>query len=154
MTGSTKKLPDFERLWQRYKELKAGPKAELRRVAEPDELREKPALYQLLPGAPVSERLLRVVFIMPWLAENGPPRALAKTFAEARVGDKRLYQVLRAQTPNDLIQLRRIVQQVRPAPEWSSLGHTLFFWGVSDKRRLLEDFLIATTKPYKPAAGA
>lgn len=155
MSESKRELPNFEDLWRRYKALKPGPKAELRRVGEPDELREQPALYQLLPGAKAPLWALRVLFVMPWLAESGPPQPLAKAFAEANVSDKRLYQVVRTQPDNDLIQLRRLIQQVRPSPDWRTLGKTLFYWSSNAKRSLLEDFFVAaTTKPRKAAAGA
>lgn len=155
MSEDKNKLPDFEDLWRRYKALKPGPKAELRRVSEPDELRELPALYQLLPGAKAQQWALRVLFVMPWLAESGPSQPLAKALVEAKVSDKRLYQVVRAEPPKDLVQLRRLIQQAQPAPEWKTLGKTLFYWGPNAKRNLLEDFFIAATaKPKKAIAGA
>lgn len=155
MSEDKNELPDFEDLWRRYKALKPGPKSELRRVAEPDELREQHALYQLLPGAKAPPWTLRVLFVMPWLAESGPSQSLAKVLVNAKISDKRLYQVMRAEPPKDLIQLRRLIQQAQPAPDWKTLGKTLFYWGPNAKRNLLEDFFIAdTAKPKKAVAGA
>jgi CRISPR system Cascade subunit CasB len=160
MSEDKRELPDFEDFWRRYKLLKPGAKAELRRVTEPDELREQPALYRLLPGAKAPQWALCALFLMPWLAESGPPQPLAKALVGAKISDRRLYQVVRADWPNDLIQLRRLVQQAQPAPDWKSLGWTLLKWSIETKRaeakrELVEAFFIAATaKPKTATAGA
>lgn len=155
MSDDKREPPDFEDLWRRYKALRPGPKAELRRVREPDELREQPALYELLPGAKTPRWALRALFVMPWLTESGPPQSLPRALVEAKISDKRLYQVVRAEPDNDLIQLRRLIQQVQPSPDWRTLGKTLLYWGPNAKRDLLEEFFISSTaNGRKTAAGA
>lgn len=154
MTESLKEKPDFDGLWQRYRGLGNGAKAELRRVTEPDDLREQRAFYLLMPGAKPTAWALRVVFVMPWLEESGAPQSLTKAFVAAKISDRRLYQVVRADSPQDLIHLRRLIQQVKPSPEWKTLGATLVYWGAKEKRKLLEEFFIATTARPKKAGAS
>ncbi len=132
--------PDFVALARRYGELGSGPKAELRRVARPEDLSLVPAFYRLLPGVQTDKRWRRVVFFLPFVRHaDGGPR-LGQALKKAGVNEMRLFQVLRSTPPNDLIQLRRLVQQAEPAVDWQGLGESLFYWNEDRKRRLVEDY--------------
>ncbi len=131
--------PDFVALWQRWSELEPGRKAELRRVRVPGDLTEVPAFYRLI-GADTRHGWRRVVYCLPWAEHASGAAPLGASFAQAKVSEKRLFQVIRSQEPNDLIQLRRLLQQARPKVDWTQLGPQLYWWSDDNKRRLLEDF--------------
>lgn len=143
-------LPDFVTLKARYEELGAGPRAELRRVARPDDLALIPAFYRLLPGIKTDARWQRIVFFLPFAAHVGQGDSLGRALA-GKVKEERLFQVLRSNPPNDLIQLRRLVQQAEPRVDWRKMGKTLWFWGEISKRRLVEDYFSPASKPEKEA---
>jgi CRISPR system Cascade subunit CasB len=130
---------DFAAVAGRYERLSAGQKAELRRVKRPDDLALIPAFYRLLPGIKTDARWQRVVFFLPFARHVDGAGQLGHKLA-GRVAEERLFQVLRSTYPNDLIQLRRLVQQVEPTVDWQKLGETLFYWGEQSKRRLVEHF--------------
>ena len=58
-------LPDFVALKMRYdnESFPTGARAELRRVAEPDDVAFTPALYRLFPGQRPDERHLRLAYL-------------------------------------------------------------------------------------------
>ena len=141
---------DFVTVARRFKELGSGPKAELRRVARPEDLAMIPAFYRLLPGIQTNTQWQRVAFFLPFASHADGGASLGRQLAE-KVTEERLFQVLRSTTPNDLIQLRRLVQQVEPTVNWQKLGETLYFWGEKSKRRLIEDYFTPVSKPKKEA---
>ena len=63
----TAELLDFVALKKRYDDEKfpTGARAELRRVAEPDDVALTPALYRLFPGQRPDDRHLRLAFLLP-----------------------------------------------------------------------------------------
>jgi CRISPR system Cascade subunit CasB len=65
------------------------------------------------------------------------------------ISEARLFQVVRADEPNDLIQLRRLVQHIEPVIDWAEFGRFLYFWNDRSKRTLLEDFFIHQTAKAK-----
>lgn len=151
---STKKaLPDFVALYQRYKTLSEHGdfRSQLgKRIGTPDELRDRPAFYRLFPDESPPEWRERIAFLMPFCMHKAGTASLGQKLAEAKISEARLLQVIRADYPNDLIQLRRLVQHVAPSVDWSVLGTTLYFWNEKAKRDLLEDFFIhQSIKPNK-----
>jgi len=146
-----RKLPEFMALYNAWEQLPNGPKAELRRVAKPDELVEVPAFYRLFSGKAYTEweklAYQRLIFCLPYFKHTndnvGLGRALAK---DSKVSEKRLFQVIRSDTPNDMIQLRRIVQMAEPSANWSLAAKSLWYWNDRSKRDLLEDYFINLPK--------
>jgi CRISPR system Cascade subunit CasB len=141
------KPPDFV---ERFEKLTRGQQAELRRVAKPDDVIGVPAFYRLFPGECTDprekHRRERIAFLLPWAPKHIPgAESLGRQLAKKDVSEARVYQVIRAKVPNDLIQLRRLVQHIEPKLDWMEFGKTLFFWGNERKRRLLEDFFIASS---------
>lgn len=146
-----RKFPDFMALYGAWDELGNGPKAELRRVARPDELLEVPAFFRLYSGKASGERdklaYQRLIFCLPYIKHKPDGPGLGKALATAnRVSEKRLFQVLRSDAPNDMIQLRRIVQMVEPSVNWTVAAKTLWYWNDRSKRDLLEDYFINLPK--------
>ncbi|ADJ28317.1 type I-E CRISPR-associated protein Cse2/CasB [Nitrosococcus watsonii] len=133
---------DFAALRFRYEQLANGPRAELRRVRSPEGLASIPGFYRLLPGQRASEKWLRVAFCLPWLKHAHEALPLGAQLAKHRIHEQRLFQVIRSTSPNDLLQLRRLLQQVEPTVNWQRFGWQLYFWRPEDKRRLLEEFYL------------
>lgn len=140
-------LPDFVALRERYERMTPGQRAQLgKRVGSPDDLVAIPAFYHLFPGKRPSERDRHIAFLLPYCPQADDAKPLGTQLAMADVSEARLFQVVRAEPPNDLIQLRRLVQHVQPAVDWREFGKALFYWNDLAKRRLLEDFFITHTK--------
>jgi CRISPR system Cascade subunit CasB len=138
-----------------------GLKAQIRRVAEPDELRDTPALYRLFDQARPHDGWLRIVYLLPWCEDCGNAKRAStlrfgRQLADAKVSELRLFQVARSKSPLDIIQLRRLAIMLKhPHVDWIGLGWLLYrserdgAWSRESKRQLIEDFYIA-----QPASSA
>lgn len=133
---------DFREIAQRFEKLGNGPRAELRRCAKPKDVAMVPAFYRLLPGIRTDGRWERLVYFFPYVKHHPGNDSLGAQLAKAKISEKRLFQVLRSHPPNDLIQLRRLVQQAEPALDWQRFGEMIFFWNEDQKRRILEDYFM------------
>jgi len=131
---------DFREIAGRFENMGNGLRAELRRCARPEDVAMVPAFYRLLPGMKTNVSWQRLVYFLPFVKQGGG--SLGAELARANISEKRLFQVLRSESPNDLIQLRRLVQQVEPKLDWQKFGETLFYWNAVKKRRILEDFFM------------
>ena len=153
--------PDFLSLWGRYTALSLGDKAVLRRVVEPDELREFHALYALFPFGRAHDGWLRVAFLLPWCDDCGDARrdaapSLSKLLIERKVSETRVFQVARAKSPTDIIQFRRMMIQMKhPKIDWQKMGRLLYrsepdgSWSRESKCKLIENFYLAKFIPAK-----
>ncbi|WP_422134563.1 type I-E CRISPR-associated protein Cse2/CasB [Endozoicomonas sp. ALD040] len=143
MQPSNKKSQDFIQLWNRYVDLSAGNKAELRRVSTPDALIEVPAFYRLTRGYASHKNIRRLVYCLPYLQHQVGGDSLGKALAVAGVREKRLFVIIRSQEPNDLIQLRRLLQQVNPVVDFYQTAWLLLRWNNPEqKQKLLETFFL------------
>lgn len=136
---------DFPALREGYESrLTNGERAELRRVRSPEALELLPAYYRLIPGRS-GPSWVRVAFLLPFARHQLDAPPLGAQLAKARVSDRRLFQVLRSHYPNDIIQLRRLLQHVDPAVDWRKFGQTVFLWDRHErvKRRIVEDYFMA-----------
>lgn len=146
---------DFVSLYQRFEKLDNGLKAQMRRVAEPDDLRDTPALYHLFPSKRAHTGWLRVAFLLPWCQDCGDRRrpqtpSFGKRLAEAKVNQMRLFQVVRAGSPYDVVQFRRLAIQLQhPMVDWARLGWLLLpsesdgtTWHRNAKRELIESYFL------------
>ncbi len=139
---------DFEALCQRFTELSkriSGLQAEIKRASSPEDLIEVPAFYRLMAGIGTHAGWQRVAFFLPYAKHKAGAESLGKQLAKAGVSEMRLFQVIRSSSPNDIVQLRRLVQQVKPTVDWQTFGNTLLYWDYDDrnKRNLLEDYFLA-----------
>ncbi len=142
---------DFAALRHRYqKTLTPGQRAELRRVRWPDDLRFIPALYRLLAGRRPGPQTLRVAFCLPYANHREGVESLGAQLVKANVSDKRLFQIMRSQSPNDLAYLRRILQQTEPTVDWNQLGNRLFYWGENSKRAIVEEYFMEQYSEKSP----
>lgn len=133
---------DYKALVDRLEKLGTGPRAELRRCATLQDLAMVPAFYRLFVGIKTDLRHQRVAFFLPLVRHKEGGTKIGQQLAKARINEKRMIQVLRSQPPNDLLQLRRLVQQAKPQVDWQKFGEMLYYWGDEQKRRLLEDFFM------------
>lgn len=150
------KLPDFMALYRSWKELHPGPKAELRRISRPDELIKIPSFYCLFSGNATQERdkqpYQRLIFCLPCVKHTDEAVGLGKALAKGKgVSEKRLFQVIRSEQPNDLIQLRRILQMIEPIVNWPKAAKLLWYWNERSKRDLLEEYFMNQSKQEKPS---
>ena len=149
---------DYLAIYEAYKGLDNGLKAQVRRIAEPDDLRETPAFYKLFPVESQKDRngRLRVAFLLPWLDDCGDQRrnstpSFGNLLAKAGISEMRVFQVARASAPDDLKQLRRLAIQLKTIThaklDWREFGAMLYFWNKEQKRRLIESYFLAQYKP-------
>jgi len=136
---------DFEEITDRFKALSNGSKAELRRCTTPDDVAMVPAFYRLFFGE-TDMRHRRIAFFLPYAKHTSHANSLGAQLGKGKISEQRLFQVLRSESPNDLIQLRRLVQQVEPQLDWVEFGKQLFFWNDDQKRRILEQFFMNQSK--------
>lgn len=142
-----RKLPEFMDLYNAWERLPSGPKAELRRAATPDDLLDIPAFYRLFSGRAHSEwnkiRYQRLIFCLPCITHTNENVDLGKALAKDKgVSEKRLFQVVRSEQPNDMVQLRRILKMVEPVANWPKAAKQLWYWNKRSKRDLLEEYFI------------
>lgn len=141
-------LPDFMPLYDAWKQLSPGQQAELGRVGTPDELVEIPAFYRLFSGRATNEwgkrAFQRLIFCLPCITHTDKRIGLGAAIAryERGVSEMRLFQIIRSESPNDLIQMRRLLKMVEPAVNWPLAAKQLWYWNERSKRDFLEDFFI------------
>lgn len=142
-------LPDFTRFHDLWHKLPSGPRAEIRRVSKPNELLDLPAFYRLVEPFGwrsdlkhwEKQRWQHLVFLVNYVTDKGED-SLGKALALSKVSEKRLYQIVRADGPKDIIQLRRLLKQAEPNVNWLKMAKQLWYWNLQQKRSLLEDFVL------------
>lgn len=144
--------PDFVDRFRSFDKLDNGLKAALRRVATPDDLRDTAAIYRLFHEARPNDQWLRVVFLFPWCEHRDNAPSFGALLAEANVNVNRLFQMSRALEPLDLILLRRMAIQIKPALNWEKFGELLYYWNLDNKRQIIEDYFYY--KSIKTKKGA
>jgi CRISPR system Cascade subunit CasB len=139
--------PDFVAIYTRFIQLKeqiSGLEAEIKRATEPEDLLEIPSFYRLMVATPLgtNKTSQRIAFFLPFVSHAENAVSLGKQLADNNVSEMRLFQVLRSEEPNDLVQLRRLIQQIKPSLNWQEFGTMLNYWSKQQKRRLLEDYFL------------
>lgn len=128
-----------------------GARAELRRVAEPNDVALIPALYRLFPGQRPDNRHLRVAYLLPCCKHSARAKPLGVQLAEAKVAEARVLQVARSHAPFDMVQLRRLLMHIEPTVNWATFGQMIWDWDDGSKRQLVEEYYIARFTPTKGA---
>lgn len=130
--------------------LSKGEQAQLRRLKAPERLREQEAFFRLCAQSSLIKsglaQMERVIFFLPWLAPHSALK-LGGALERGRVDERRLFQVLRSESPNDLIYLRRLIQMAasrqkmkRLSINWEDASLKFFYWGEHNKRDILQDY--------------
>jgi CRISPR system Cascade subunit CasB len=160
MTGNEQQksdLPDFVGIKKYFDtRLSLGQRKDLRKASSPDELALIPAYYCLIrdflpKGKWSRDRWSQAVYLMPFASHSEKAPKLGALLSTAGVREARLFQIIRSEFPNDFIQLRRILQQIKPAVNWQQFGEQLFFWNDGQKmhkqgrakRQILEDYYLS-----------
>ena len=137
-------------LLERYRLLENGPKADIKRVSNPQELLSIGAFFRLCRQEDNLLKYANVVFILPWLThEKGV--SLGSVFygdQKHRISEARMIQMQRTDYPQDIVSLRRMVWQsaglhAEQSVDWEILGPQLFYWGENNKQKILQDYYIA-----------
>ena len=139
--------PDYVALYAHYKGLNRGHQAELRRVADLEALTLQPTLYRLFPGLRPGSRQQRLAFFLPWVPHQNGAGALAAQWAKQGVNEARVLQIARMDSPDDLVQLRRLLMSLKLQVDWADFGQTLWFWGPHAKRNLIETYYLTLYAP-------
>lgn len=148
-------------LLQAWRDLKPGAMAQLRRAAEPDALRDIPDFYRLVQpfgwqemSWKEQEALVRMVFCLsahrhgvhhkPKEADQARGITLGQALAKGeKISERRIFQLIRADAPQDMIQLRRLLIHADPVLDWEEMAKQLTYWGKKNRQKLLEDFVLA-----------
>lgn len=141
------KMPDFMLMYNQYRELKPGPKAELRRVATPEDLVEVAVFYRLLQGNKGHPGMKRLVYCLPTIAGHKEAISLGHALAKVDISEKRLFMVVRSEYPNDLIQLRRLLKMAEPTLDWPKAATQIYWWNKLAKQKILEDYFFYHNNP-------
>lgn len=152
---------DYLKLVARYEQLDTGQKAMLRRAISPDDMTGIAAFYQLISATKFQlkqneKQAAQLVYFLPWVQQRTNGKPLGRSLREHGISEKRLFLVVRRESPDDLVQLRRIVQQIKPIAyaDWSELGNLLFYWGKKNKHQLMRDFYISASPQPQEAKEA
>jgi len=128
-------------LLNRYQNiLNNGQRAEIRRAIAPDDLSIMPAFYRLLEGGINYPGTRRIVYVLPFVTHQKDGQSLGAAFAKANIKESRLFQVVRSTEPNDLQQLRRLINQCKPQVDFIKLSKKLSFWNERSKQGIIEDY--------------
>jgi CRISPR system Cascade subunit CasB len=141
----TSKLPDFAEVRKRYERFSRGEQVQLgKRIGTPEDLVMIPAFYKLFPGIIPNQRHRQVAFILPYCKHFDDARSLGAHLATVKTNEKRLFQVVRSESPTNLIYLRRLIQKSEITVDWNRLGKSLFFWNDNEiaKREFIEEYFI------------
>ena len=90
------------------------------------------------------KQLARVAFFLPLITtHNNEAISLGRQLSNHKISEKRLFHIIRSEPPNDLIQLKRVLQQAKLTQiNWYDLGNSLYYWGKGQKRQLMQDFYL------------
>lgn len=140
-------MPNFNNLHDCYKnKLDNGERAQIKRATEPDDLLGLPAFYRLIGNTLPKDlnQLARFAFFLPLIPDNiESATPLGRQLKNNNISEKRLFHIIRSESPNDLIQLKRVLQQAKLNDiNWHTFGNALFYWGTRQKQQLMKDFYL------------
>ena len=138
---------DFIEIYNKFHskdKLSNGDRAEIRRITKPSGLETLPAFYKLL-GKRIYEgeqQWQRVVFFLVKELKHNKDNSLSlgQALKKSDVNEKRMFQMIRSEAPNDLIQLRRLVVYTKPTVDFQKVANALWYWGKNSKKQILKDF--------------
>ena len=146
-------LPNFAGFYTAWETLKTKPGAtvDIRRISSMDGLLDLPVFYRLVEPFGwkadmkpwEKERWQRLTFLINHISDRGD-NSLGRALAlSGDINEKRLFQIVRSDSPRDINQLRRLLIQAEPEVSWQKMAKQLWYWTLQQKRRLLEDFVLS-----------
>ncbi|PIJ49869.1 type I-E CRISPR-associated protein Cse2/CasB [Erwinia sp. OLTSP20] len=148
--SSSRQSIDAMGLYRDWLALDKGTSAKLRRATTPEALLDIPAFYALVSPYGWPEQrypLLRCVFCLTSGAIthcDDDSLTLGRALARSeKINLSRVTHLIRQDSPQDMVQLRRILIHAEPRLYWPSLAEQLTWWGKYDRRTLLEHFVLS-----------
>lgn len=147
----------FRQVKQRFDQvLTSGQRAEIGRARRPDDLALLPGYYRALaPGTHPDAGWRRVAFLLPHAKPQNGGWSLGRVLGAAGVSEMRLFQMLRADEPQDILHLRRLCRHVESSRglslDWRVFGRMLYYWEFSDKQKIVEDYYLKEPRRSEPA---
>jgi CRISPR system Cascade subunit CasB len=146
--------PDFKKLYEDYSNLDSTRRSLLKRAAMPEDLLEIPAFYDLyrkhLKTPEQRTGLLRLIYCLPYIQHKPKGKSLGAALGvvgpdgRAKISEKRVIQISRIEDKTQAMnQLRRLLKHVEPELDWEKAGKTIWYWGKSSRRQLLEEYFMA-----------
>ena len=84
--------------------------------------------------------------------EGERPVSIGSALARSgHINERRVYQLLRAEWPADMVQLRRLIAHAEPYLNWPHFAQQLCWWNKQTHRQLLEDFVLTANAKKKSA---
>ena len=167
----------YKMLIDEYEHLNNGDKASIRKTVEPNDLQMNPVFYRLIQAVLTDikdkeqktkasdffkdlAKISRLVYFLPFIQHQQQGKTLGALLKDKEISERRLFLVMRSEYPQDLVQLRRLCQQVKPNAQldWLRLADLLAWWGKDknrsefSKRQLMRDFYLSLDK--KPDENA
>lgn len=148
------KEPDYQALYDDFSRLDRTRKSLLKRAAEPGDLLEIPAFYELyrkhLKSPEQRTGLLRLIFCLPYVQHQPEGKSLGAALGakgpdgRTKVSEKRVIQVSRIEDkPQAMSQLRRLLKHAEPTLDWIKAGKSIWYWGKNSRRQLLEEYFMS-----------
>ena len=146
--------PDFQALYDDFKQLDSTKQSLLKRAVSPEDLLEIPAFYDLyrrhLKQPEQRAGLLRLIFCLPFVKHQTGGRSLGAALSEkgpngrAKIGEKRVIQISRIENKmQSMSQLRRLLKHAEPTLDWIKAGKSIWYWGTNSRRQLLEEYFLS-----------
>jgi CRISPR system Cascade subunit CasB len=154
------KEPNFQLLYENFRQLEPTQRNLLKRAVTPNDLFEIPAFYELYRSHRKEPEqrigLLRLIFCLPFIKHKPEGKTLGAALAvmgsDGRViiSEKRLIQLSRIENNHRAMeQLRRLLKYAEPSMDWLKAGKSIWYWGKGRKRQMLEDYFMALPSKTK-----
>lgn len=141
--------PDFIVLYTLFRRLDARSVKKIRGALNPNDLFYCPPFYRLLVEFNIKREdrfsWSRLVYCLPYLTHSENGRGLGHALARLPIAFKRsqLSRVMLSSYPDDIIELRDLLNLVHPIINWEIFAHTLWHWEYGLKQSILHDFIHA-----------
>jgi len=147
-------IPDFQAMYDDFVRLDSARQNLLKRAIAPEDLLEKPAIYELyrkhLKQPEQRNGLLRLIFCLPYIEHRTDGKSLGASLAapgsdgRSKISEKRVIQLSRIEDRSQaMVQLRRLLKHAQPTLDWNKAGKSIWYWGKNSRRQLLEEYFLA-----------
>ncbi len=146
-------MPDFMALYEDYNNFDKSRQNLLKRAVLPEDLLEIPVFYDIyrkhLKMPEQRPGLLRLIYCLPHISHLVDGKSLGAALSvkgpdgQSKISEKRIIQVSRMEDKSQAMrQLRRILKQAEPVLDWNKAAATIWYWGKTSRRQLLEDYFL------------
>lgn len=146
--------PDFQSLYEDFRQLDSTRKSLLKRAVSPEDLLEMPAFYDIyrkhFKQPEQRAGLLRLIFCLPFVRHQENGKSLGGALSEKapngrpKIGEKRVIQLSRIENKlQAMSQLRRLLKHAEPTLDWMKAAKSIWYWGINSRRQLLEEYFLS-----------